>query len=168
MGSGYTVAGISGALAIGFGAFGAHALKNHVTDERLLAAFTTGAHYHLAHRCVHVLAIFTVRVCIDCSARLTRTGSVALLALGPEPPATPQTLFLIGITLFSGSLYMLPLNRCVLWLQSVRRCPTMRAHCALQQAGDYHAHWRSFFDGRLGVARICQKQCFGQSRLSLD
>merc|ERR1739848_237535 len=80
-----TIAGLSGAAAIGFGAFGAHALRGEVTDERIINAFTTGAHYHLAH-------------------------SVALLALGNDRPTT-QTLWVIGIVLFSGSLYCLPINR---------------------------------------------------------
>ena len=84
--SSQTLAGISGALAIAFGAFGfvkrlqthaivlslndllneivlflsfwipdcrAHALKSHVDDPKLIAAFQTGAHYHLAHRYYH-------------------------------------------------------------------------------------------------------------------
>jgi uncharacterized membrane protein YgdD (TMEM256/DUF423 family) len=44
-----TIAGISGGLAILLGAFGAHGLKKRIDDERLIRAFETGAHYHLAH-----------------------------------------------------------------------------------------------------------------------
>lgn len=43
------IGGVSGALAIAFGAFGAHALRSRVSDERILKAFETGAHYHLVH-----------------------------------------------------------------------------------------------------------------------
>lgn len=81
-----TIAGISGALAILLGAFGAHGLKSKIQDERLLKAFETGAHYHLVH-------------------------SVVLLALGDNIKPTTQALFLAGIGLFSGSLYVLSLNR---------------------------------------------------------
>jgi len=80
-----TVAGVSGALAVIMGAFGAHGLKAHVTDDKLLAAFATGAHYHLIH-------------------------SAAILAAG-EQHKWAQTLWVVGIALFSGSLYLLPFNR---------------------------------------------------------
>jgi uncharacterized membrane protein YgdD (TMEM256/DUF423 family) len=81
-----TVAAVNGAVAIAMGAFGAHYLKQHITDERLLKAFETGAHYHLIH-------------------------SVALLALNSEKHAWAQSFWVVGIILFSGSLYLLPWNR---------------------------------------------------------
>eukprot|EP00178_Gracilaria_changii_P015411 TRINITY_DN43131_c0_g1_i1.p1 TRINITY_DN43131_c0_g1~~TRINITY_DN43131_c0_g1_i1.p1 ORF type:complete len:103 (-),score=2.97 TRINITY_DN43131_c0_g1_i1:3-311(-) len=52
------VAGISGALAIGLGAFGAHGLKNVVKEERFLKAFETGAHYHLIHSLALLMCAF--------------------------------------------------------------------------------------------------------------
>jgi uncharacterized membrane protein YgdD (TMEM256/DUF423 family) len=44
------VGGISGALAVGLGAFGAHGLKNKqgITD-RAIKTWETAAHYHLIH-----------------------------------------------------------------------------------------------------------------------
>jgi len=74
------------ALAVILGAFGAHALKALVTPEKLLV-FETGVRYHFYH-------------------------SLALLATGiiyshfPAKQLRIATgLFLIGIALFSGSLY---------------------------------------------------------------
>lgn len=43
------VGGFSGALAVILGAFGAHGLKNHVSDPKLIKSWETAAHYHLLH-----------------------------------------------------------------------------------------------------------------------
>jgi len=82
-------AGISGALAIVLGAFGAHALAGSL-DAGALEAYRTASRYHLVH-------------------------SVALLAaaLAPAAGARPAactvacTLWLCGLVVFSGSLYLL-------------------------------------------------------------
>jgi uncharacterized membrane protein YgdD (TMEM256/DUF423 family) len=81
------VAACAGALAVGLGAFGAHALRSRLPAE-LLAAWQTGVLYHLLH-------------------------SAALLALALFASATgravwlPALLWSAGILLFSGSLYLL-------------------------------------------------------------
>lgn len=82
------VAGVAGALAVAFGAFGAHALQDLVTPARL-ATWRTGAGYHLAHAVAAALA----------GLAAAWSGSDAALWAG--------RLFLIGIVLFSGSLYAL-------------------------------------------------------------
>ena len=86
-----TLASLSGFLAVAFGAFGAHGLKARVTPERL-DVWNTAAHYHLLH-------------------------SVALLALCGILIAHPSPLltraawaFVVGIIVFSGSLYTLVLT----------------------------------------------------------
>lgn len=81
-----TVAALCGASAVAIGAFGAHGLKQHINDEKLLNAFETGARYHLVH-------------------------AVALLALNSERHVWAQGFWVAGILLFSGSLYLLPFNR---------------------------------------------------------
>jgi uncharacterized membrane protein YgdD (TMEM256/DUF423 family) len=85
------IAGINGALAVIAGAFAAHGLSARL-EPRLLAAFTTGAHYHL----VHAVAL-------------------GLAALAGQDAARPRALwaarlFLAGMVLFSGSLYGLALT----------------------------------------------------------
>jgi uncharacterized membrane protein YgdD (TMEM256/DUF423 family) len=81
----HRVAGLSGALAVAMGAFGAHALKAQVTAEQM-DVWKTAATYHLAH-------------------------SVLLAALqGHKRHATSSKLILAGTTLFSGSLYLLVLT----------------------------------------------------------
>ena len=42
------LAGLSGAIAVGTGAFGAHGLKARIPPD-LLAIWHTGASYHLSH-----------------------------------------------------------------------------------------------------------------------
>jgi len=79
----WQVGAVSGALAVCLGAFGAHGLRHRLTDERLLKAFETGAHYHL----IHSLAI------LACTSVKTPHSSIA------------GGFFISGITLFSGSLY---------------------------------------------------------------
>ncbi len=82
-----SIAAINGALAVIAGAFAAHGLKGALAPE-LLEAFKTGAQYHLSH----ALAI-------------------GLAALVPGVWAGRAAwLFLIGIVLFSGSLYILALS----------------------------------------------------------
>ena len=92
-------AAICGALGVAIGAFGAHGLEHHLSAivsgreimQRRLAQFDTGARYHLIH-------------------------AVALLALAALPLGSSKLyrwvarFFLIGIVLFSGSLYLLVLT----------------------------------------------------------
>ena len=86
----FAVGAVSGALAVAAGAFGAHALADAVSPERL-ATFRTGASYHL----VHALA--------TCTAAL-----VATLVPG-RAVRTAGWLFVAGTVLFAGSLYALVL-----------------------------------------------------------
>ena len=83
------VAGLNGALAVLMGAFAAHALG---PDHAYATAFATAAHYHL----IHAAAI----------------GVAALAARGAAAPRarTAAMLFLVGIVLFCGSLYLLTLT----------------------------------------------------------
>ncbi|NBC16442.1 MAG: DUF423 domain-containing protein [Bacteroidetes bacterium] len=84
-----------GALAAGIGvalgAFGAHGLESRVTPERL-QTFETGVKYHM----YHALALLVV-------------GWAAAQFPG-WPVQTAGYLFLAGIVLFSGSLYLLVLT----------------------------------------------------------
>ena len=82
-----TLGSLSGMLAVMLGAFGAHALKSRL-DEYALGVFETAAQYHFNHR-------------------------LALLAVGVIALSQPKTvmlkcsswLFVIGILIFTGSLY---------------------------------------------------------------
>jgi uncharacterized membrane protein YgdD (TMEM256/DUF423 family) len=78
------IAAINGALAVVAGAFAAHGLKVRLSPDSL-SVFETGARYHM----YHALAM-------------------ALAALVPSRPAA--IAFLVGIVLFSGSLYLLALT----------------------------------------------------------
>jgi uncharacterized membrane protein YgdD (TMEM256/DUF423 family) len=86
------LAGLSGFLAVGIGAFGAHALKDRLTPE-LLAVYQTGVQYHL----VHAVALF---------------GAALLVGRAPEIGAAVWAggCFVVGTLLFSGSLYALALT----------------------------------------------------------
>jgi uncharacterized membrane protein YgdD (TMEM256/DUF423 family) len=84
------VAALLGFLGVLLGAFGAHGLKQRVTPE-LLAIFNTGVLYHL----LHAVALL----------------SLALYGKTTEKSVTwPAALWLAGIVLFSGSLYVLTLT----------------------------------------------------------
>lgn len=82
---------IAAAVAVGLGAFGAHGLEKHVTPERL-GTFETGVRYHM----YHALALFAV--------------SWAAMQWPGWPVQWAGYLFLAGIVLFSGSLYVLVLT----------------------------------------------------------
>ncbi|MBT5923381.1 MAG: DUF423 domain-containing protein [Cellvibrionales bacterium] len=83
------LAAINGALAVMIGAFGAHALKARLTPE-LLSVYETGVQYHFWH----TLALLAVGL-----LAFQLPDSRALIASG--------IAFIIGIILFSGSLYLL-------------------------------------------------------------
>lgn len=84
-------AGILGALAIALGAFGAHALKT-MLDSYSLEVYTKAVTYHM----YHVLALIGV------AAIAGRQSTVWFIWTG--------RCFVIGIVLFSGSLYVLALT----------------------------------------------------------
>jgi uncharacterized membrane protein YgdD (TMEM256/DUF423 family) len=84
--------GINAALVVLFGAFGAHGLKARMTAE-MLAVYQTGVHYHLFHA-LGLLAVGLVATQISGSAYLRWSG----------------WLMLVGIILFSGSLYVLSVS----------------------------------------------------------
>ena len=80
-------------IGIILGAFGAHFLKAKIS-ERLIEAYKTGVLYHL----LHAIAILAIGLSnLPNSKNLIRA----------------KNLLLIGITLFSGSLYLLSLKEIV-------------------------------------------------------
>ncbi len=85
------IAAINGALAVALGAFAAHGLAGRL-DAHALTLFETGARYHMYHALALGLAAFAMR------------GGAARVALWSAGS------FLIGIFLFSGSLYLLALT----------------------------------------------------------
>jgi len=77
------ISGILGFLAVSFGAFGAHALKDKISAERL-SIFQTGVLYHLIHTVV-----------------------VLVITIAGDNRFVKAAIFLIaGIVLFSFSLYI--------------------------------------------------------------
>ena len=86
-------------LAVAAGAFGAHALRERLSPD-LLDVFETAARYQM----YHALALFAVAWAAD------RWPGAATTAAG--------WLFLGGIVLFSGSLYLLSLSG-VRWLGAI-------------------------------------------------
>src|SRR4051812_37388433 len=79
---------VAGLIAVGFGAFGAHGLRSRLSPD-MLAVFETGVRYHI----YHALALLLV------AALIPRLEGKAIVAAG--------WCFVAGITLFSGSLYLL-------------------------------------------------------------
>lgn len=83
------VAGLSGAIGVTMGAFGAHGLEKRLVELGTLDAYNVGAQYQM----YHTLALLGVAWIAD------RGTSKSLQAAG--------WAFLIGNVLFSGSLYVL-------------------------------------------------------------
>lgn len=83
------LAGISGAIGVALGAFGAHALKDRLAPERL-QTFETGVRYQM----YHVAGLL---------------GAVVASAQWPGSsfPSLAGWFFVAGTVLFSGSLYLL-------------------------------------------------------------
>ncbi|TQR21110.1 DUF423 domain-containing protein [Psychrobacillus vulpis] len=91
----FIIAGaINGFLSVALGAFGAHALKERLS-EKYLAIWETAVQYQMFH------ALALVAIGILMSSKL----------LGPVTSLnTAGYLMLVGIVLFSGSLYVLSLT----------------------------------------------------------
>ncbi len=92
------IASIFGGLSVAGGAFASHALKAKIS-ERALEIFETGTKYQMYHALALLLVVFL----------LTQEGiSKTLLN-------NAGISFIVGIVLFSGSLYALSLSE-VKWL----------------------------------------------------
>lgn len=95
------LAGISGALAVGIGAFGAHGLESLLIQNGRLETFQTAVQYHFYH-------------------------TLALLGIGILGKAIPNWkgislsawCMILGILIFSGSLYVLCLTG-ITWLGAI-------------------------------------------------
>lgn len=96
----FLIAGsVAGFLGVGLGAFGAHALKSRLTPEAL-ATFEIGVRYQMYHALALIAAAW---VC-------TKWPGAWANASG--------WLFLAGIAVFSGSLYLLVMTGAK-WLGAV-------------------------------------------------
>jgi uncharacterized membrane protein YgdD (TMEM256/DUF423 family) len=89
------IAALFGFLAVALGAFGAHGLKATLDLHGTAAIWQTAALYHLVH-------------------------SVVLLVLAQRqaPPRVSFLLFVAGVVIFSGSLYLLAVTN-VKWLGAI-------------------------------------------------
>lgn len=81
------------ALAVGMGAFGAHGLRNRL-DAYSMSVYEKAVFYHF----IHAVGILLVSL-------LARTSAISLAG-----QARVAWLLLIGIIIFSGSLYALALS----------------------------------------------------------
>jgi len=104
-------AGFLGALAVAAGAFGAHALRGRL-DPAALATFETAARYHLVHALAAVFAADRSQRLLSGAAGSGAAGSGAAGsgAAGSGAAAGAGWTFLVGVALFSGSLYALALG----------------------------------------------------------
>ena len=87
---------VVGFVAVALGAFGAHALRSRVGPD-LLATFETGVRYHM----YHALAL------LACAWVMDRWPSPQVAWAG--------WLFVAGVVVFSGSLYLLTLTGARWW-----------------------------------------------------
>jgi uncharacterized membrane protein YgdD (TMEM256/DUF423 family) len=87
----FAIGSMAAAIGVMFGAFGAHALKSR-TSEDLLSIFEIGVRYHM----YHALALLAVAWAAE------RWSGNLVNASG--------WLFVTGILIFSGSLYLMALS----------------------------------------------------------
>lgn len=95
------IGALFGAMSVAMGAFGAHALRSRVLsgqlEERALEVWQTAASYQMYHA-LALLALCAVGV------RAAGQGDVALSV------KVSGIAFIVGVTLFSGSLYAMTLT----------------------------------------------------------
>ena len=97
----FALGSIFGGLAVGLGAFGAHGLANMLTPERLVT-YETAVRYQM----YHAIALLVVALALTQWPAATK------------PLQTGGWLFVAGIILFSGSLYLLSVGA-IRWLGAV-------------------------------------------------
>lgn len=91
MGKAYTIiAALFGAIGVMIGAFGAHAFKDTLVESGHLETFNTAVEYHFYHTLAAIVAPLLVKNAIH-------SGKARIASF----------LFLLGVLLFSGSLYVL-------------------------------------------------------------
>jgi len=95
------LAGISGALAVGLGAFGAHSLEALLMQNGRLDTFQTAVNYHF----YHTLALVGI-------------GILAVIKPDWKGIAFSAWCMVLGILIFSGSLYFLSLSG-ITWLGAI-------------------------------------------------
>jgi uncharacterized membrane protein YgdD (TMEM256/DUF423 family) len=95
----FTLGALLAGLAVAAGAFAAHGLRDRIPPD-LLAVFETGARYQM----YHALGLFVVAWAVH-----RRPDGLAAVA---------GWLFVAGIALFSGSLYVLALTG-MRWLGAI-------------------------------------------------
>ena len=94
------LAALNGLLAVALGAFGAHGLRQKLSAD-MLAVYQTGVQYHFYHT-LALLAVAVLMLCVSHSSLLRWSGA----------------LFLVGIVIFSGSLYVLAVTG-MRWLGAI-------------------------------------------------
>lgn len=95
------LAGISGALAVGLGAFGAHGLEPLLVQNGRLDTFETAVSYHFYH-----------------TLGLLGLGILALIKPEWKGLSLAAWGMFFGILIFSGSLYILSLTG-ITWLGAI-------------------------------------------------
>ena len=100
------VAAANGFLAVATGAFAAHGLEGRL-DAAALQIFETAARYHMYHALALGLAALALRWVVSASGA---GGAGARSRVARRSAAAAPWLFLAGIVLFSGSLYLLALT----------------------------------------------------------
>ena len=95
----FALGALLAALGVAAGAFGAHGLRDRLSTE-MLAIFETGVRYHL----IHALALLVT------AWAATRWNSGLISVAG--------WLFVVGVAVFSGSLYLLSLTE-TRWLGAI-------------------------------------------------
>ena len=93
------IGSMAGALGVAGGAFGAHALKNRISED-MLVIFDTGTFYLL----IHALALLIIGVLAS------RPGAHSLHLSGGA--------FILGMLVFTGSLWLLALTE-MRWLGAI-------------------------------------------------
>ena len=89
------LAAVSGFLTVALGAFGAHGLRAILDKYETAAIWDTAVFYHMAH-----------------------TLALLFLASRPHVNTVAAVCFLVGICLFSGSLYILAVTN-LRWLGAI-------------------------------------------------
>ena len=95
------IAGISGALAVGVGAFGAHGLEPLLIQNGRLDTFETAVSYHFYH-----------------TLGLLGLGILALIKPEWKGLSLAAWGMFLGVLIFSGSLYILSLTG-ITWLGAI-------------------------------------------------
>lgn len=106
----WSVGTIFGATSVMLGAFGAHGLKKRIADPARIANWSTAAQYQVLHSETPLKTQTLLLSGILTASKLIHSAVLTFASVVAPQNTLAMGLFTAGMTMFSGSIYLLTLD----------------------------------------------------------